>query len=346
MQTKEIGSEFHYCFEEKGALSQNILNFKDSVFVFSGRTAIETILKNIPAVKKALLPSYCCASMIEPFLRAGISVDFYEVFYDDELEINLDIPKKVDVLLWCNYFGFRCKMPDLSQFLNNGGIIIEDITHSFLSDQSHSSQSQYMVASLRKWFPVLSGGLCATTGNVLKYKPIKDVSDCFLESKKKAMLQKSEYLEKADVNLKRIFSENFSVSNKWLADNYSDLKIDVESIEILKHIDFAKVRKARRENASSIYDFLNQQKKIKPLFKQENMDCPLFVPIVFRSSAERDSIRKKLIEANIYCPVHWPKPYNGCFSNLYDLELSLICDQRYGEEEMKRQISVIAELYE
>ena len=71
-------------------------------------------------------------------------------------------------------------------------------------------------------------------------------------------------------------------------------------------------------------------------------DTPIFLPI-FMETKERDGLRKHLIEMGIYCPVHWPKP-EGCESNIYDLELSLICDQRYGIEDMKRIVSVIKEV--
>ena len=52
----------------------------DNTFVFSGRTAIETVLRDIGnQAQKALLPSYCCESMIEPFYKTGIEVAFYPV---------------------------------------------------------------------------------------------------------------------------------------------------------------------------------------------------------------------------------------------------------------------------
>src|SRR5699024_4919437 len=130
----------------------------DHKFVFSGRTAIELVLLNEPGIKRALLPSYCCSSMIEPFEKRNIEISFYNVYYKDGLVIDLEIDKNIDCILWCNYFGFDVVMPNLVDFTNNGGIIIEDITHSFLSDNNTNMQSHYLVASLRKWTSVISGG--------------------------------------------------------------------------------------------------------------------------------------------------------------------------------------------
>ena len=67
----------------------------------------------------------------------------------------------------------------------------------------------------------------------------------------------------------------------------------------------------------------------------------MFVPIIV-PNGKRDALRRHLIRNEIYCPVHWPRP-EGCVSNLYDGELSLICDQRYGIEDMDRLISTLTE---
>jgi hypothetical protein len=49
-----------------------------------------------------------------------------------------------------------------------------------------------------------------------------------------------------------------------------------------------------------------------------------------------------LIREQIYCPIHWPKsPYHGDCGELYDRELSLICDQRYDLTDMARMVGVI-----
>ena len=81
---KEIGSEFHRVPFENG----HGLNYpRQGTLVFSGRTAIEAVLKQLSDVHTALLPSYCCDSMIAPFRDAGIQVKFYQVCWDSELKV-------------------------------------------------------------------------------------------------------------------------------------------------------------------------------------------------------------------------------------------------------------------
>lgn len=334
----EIGSEYSYLKNAngRGMLLANGLSYAS---VFSGRTAIETVLKNISNVKKAMLPSYCCESMIIPFHKAGIDVIFYDIWYEEELRTNVEIRHDIDIFLWCNYFGFKNEMLDLSDFKNRGGIVIEDITHSLLSRQQYHEQADYIVASLRKWVPINCGGYCAATKGELQYIPNAEPSDDFIRIKQQAMKLKAEYLIDHDEMKKPEFLKMFAESNSWLAENYSGLSIDSWSKEYLSTVDIKRQREVRRYNAHVLYDGLKD--KVQFMFPEEFMDCPLFVPILL--CKERDRIRRGLTENSIYCPIHWPKPH-GCESNLYDMELSLICDQRYNEEDMMRIVKVLNDL--
>ena len=339
---KEIGSEF-----SNYDLNQS-LNFKvpldlvDYTFTFSGRTAISVILKNIPNIKKALLPSYCCDSIIDPFRKANIKIYFYDVNYVNGLNVDIDIPDDIDLIFWCNYFGYKHVMPNFNNFIMNGGIIIEDITHSLFSSQQYNLQSQYLVASLRKWGPLLSGGFCASTKNALKNKPRKEPPTVFINKKKEAMMLKEQYLKNYSYKKKEIFLSLFNECNQWLSNNYMDLTIDSFSKKILFSKKDNSIKLQRVSNAIYLQNNLKNHPDIKPIFNDEEIDCPLFVPVVVKNG-KRDFYRKKLIENNIYCPVHWPHPHANCESNLYELELSLICDQRYSKEDMKRIISILYE---
>ena len=333
--SKEIGSEFDWASSDKG--EDGFLPPVAGSYVFSGRTAIETVLSHLPNVKIAYLPSYCCDSMVDPFRKAGIKTEFYPVYYDNGLQIDLRIPDHVDVVLWCNYFGFCSEMPDFSDFISRDGVIIEDITHSLLSRKQFHPQSHYLVASLRKWEPILCGGYCASVNDHLRFLPYRKPNEGFLERKKTAMSLKSEYLECPDQQKKTQYLAMFRECNVWLAENYSGLTIDPISEDYLRTVDIAKQQQKRKNNATVLYDLLDQDLF---LFKKEQMDCPLFVPIILK---DRDRARKALIEREIYCPIHWPKP-EGCSSNLYDLELSLVCDQRYDEKDMERIAEALREV--
>lgn len=338
MGYREIGSEFEYKEKMLGSYFSSLV--EGGYLVFSGRTAIETVLRNEPRIRKALLPSYCCDSMIEPFRRVGVSVDFFSVNFDDGMKIELKIPDDFECVLWCNYFGFRVIMPDLQDFIARGGIVIEDITHSLFSIQQHNKQSHYLVASLRKWAPILCGGFVLTRKGELKNSPVNTPSAEFLDKKEKAMKLKAEYLTGASSTDKQTFLSLFSGANEWLAENYSGLTIDEYSKEYMNHVDVALHREQRIRNAKVLYAGLINNPYIQFMFPLDDMDCPLFVPVIIKDG-KRDAIRNKLVENDIYCPVHWPHPKAACKSNFYEVELSLICDQRYNEDDMQRIVDVL-----
>ena len=319
---KELGSEFEYYPIQSG----NGVTFPAAgSLVFSGRTAIEAVVFNLKAqnINSVLLPAYCCDSMIDPFRKNGINFQFYSVKYNKSLFI--EINDTADALLWCNYFGFKNTIPEFH------GIIIEDITHSLFSVENHHEQCDYYIASLRKWEPLVCGGYCSIEG--LKYvAPSND----FVEKKFFAMQLKRKYLSTDDEKIKMRFLSYFKDSNEWLAQNYSEKGIDCFSQKYFSHVNVKKERQIRRRNAHVLYSKIKEKGVF--LFSEDEMDCPLFVPIILNN---RDKIRRALIDNKIYCPVHWPHPNAKCDSNLYDLELSLICDQRYSENDMERIAEVL-----
>lgn len=337
---REIGSEFPYQVNNINKCINLPKGVKDYAFVFSGRTAIESVLENETHIKKVMLPSYCCDSMIEPFRKKGVKICFYNVSYINGFNIDITIPRDVDALLWCNYFGYKLKMPNFTDFVSRGGIIIEDITHSFYSVHKYDKQSKYLIASIRKWEPILCGGYCASTMSKLKYIPEKLPDENFLTNRKDAMLLKKEYLTGKSFIEKKQFLSKYAYCNEWLSRNYSKLTIDEESVKILKHIDSKKNYDQRRKNAMVLHKNLKNSSSINLLFDERDMDCPLFVPIIVNPN-ERNNIRTFLSNNNIYCPVHWPHPNEECVSNLYDMEISLICDQRYNENDMLRIVDTI-----
>ena len=341
---KEIGSEFYWDkdYEDGNEIKKQwILYGSDYVFTFSGRTAIETVIEDIGDIEKVYFPSYCCQSMLEPFEKRGINIEYYSVEMNNGLQLILNIPPDCDVLFLCNYFGFNTKysQAEIKKFKARGGVVIEDITHSLLSVKQHNADSDYLIASLRKWGALLSGGFCSKKTGEFRCKP-KGIPDKeFLENKFNAMRLKAEYLKGLQKD-KNEFLAMYMQSNRWVENNYSGLYIDDYSAKILNNWDIDRMRKTRINNAKVLYNGLDSVSGIQMIFPEKHLDCPLFVPIV-TCKQKRGILREKLIEYKMYFPIHWPKPNDKTSSELYDREISLVCDQRYNEEDMLRIVEVI-----
>jgi len=85
--THEIGSEF---WDMPIAGNKNTLFVESAQWFLSGRSALTAIIriikKNNKDIHTVAMPSWCCASMVVPFLREGIKVHYYPVYYEDRLE--------------------------------------------------------------------------------------------------------------------------------------------------------------------------------------------------------------------------------------------------------------------
>ncbi len=340
----EIGSEFE-ARETKENNFEIDRYFDDWQLTYSGRTSIQVVLEDICAKEKvvnAWLPSYCCSSMLQPFLAKNLHLKFYHVYVNESgnLDIEHFAPERNDVVLVMEYFGFQAidLKERIIQWQDRQSIVIEDCTHSLLQ-RKLDFIANYQVASLRKWFPLACGGAARKReGNLLCNWTQPD--ERLIATRIEAMREKALYLaEEASEESKDSFLEKYRIFNEALSSHYENCEIDDWSNKILTRQNVKKVIEIRRNNAKVLLEGIQSFKRITPLFKQcGERDCPLFVPILVE---EREKLRQILTKNKIYCPIHWPIPVKEAKSNLYQLELSLICDQRYGTEHMERIVGVL-----
>lgn len=350
MTYSEIGS---YFWLEEGTSTSSDGNVKwlpsveDCSFTFSGRNAIDVAVRDIlkeRSIDKVFAPSYCCVSMLQSFFDRGLKVEFYDVGYENGA-FTYQLPKVDDhsIVLIMSYFGLDTSEAHkiITEMKRTGAVIIEDISHSMLSKNPASDDSDYLVIALRKWFGIPTGGWVGKKKGTISEKPIIDSNDAVKE-KILGMKEKCDYL-----NGKIDSKEDFLFINATFENDLIHvdrmLKIDDTSLSILKGIDAEKVKEQRRKNAAILLTALQDLNgKILSLPTVDfTTDTPLFLP-VFMETEDRDSLRKYLIEKDIYCPVHWPEVM-GAKVGVRANELSLICDQRYSEGDMQVIVDVIHE---
>lgn len=335
----EIGSEFWFDDVLPIATTE-----RDGVYTISGRTAIDVIIQDILATRTAknvYMPAWVCDSMIVPFLDRGIKVDLYDVSLNGQLKYAVDENHKVDIFYVSNYFGYDTTIPleIISKFKQKKSVIIYDRTHSMLmDDEPYKTTADYSFASIRKWMGVMGGAFVEGVKN-------KSLKHCpFLDSKGMAMRMKQAYINGDGSVDKQEFLHLYGVFGHQLEEDFRDYAMDDLSYAIYRNADFSAMMAQRRVNAQYLHNHLNLH-FFSPLTSN---GCPLFVPVFFSNKEERDHVRRILIEAKIYCPIHWSKPAmipaDFKANKIYDTELSLICDQRYTTEDMQRIVDVINEM--
>jgi perosamine synthetase len=136
-------------------------------YVFSGRNAIYQGLKvlRLRPADTILVPAFHCAAAVEPILRYGARVKFYNIFRDCSPDLE-DIDKKLDgttrAILVIHYFGFPQPIEQLQKFcLDRHLYLIEDCAHVLKSEfdsQPLGSFGDISVFSWRKFLPLYDGG--------------------------------------------------------------------------------------------------------------------------------------------------------------------------------------------
>ena len=346
----EIGS--HFWEEEtnqtRGGNKNNWFSAaEDGAFTFSGRAAIALALNDAKMTKRiatAYIPSYCCLSMLQPFIDLGIKYEFYDVCFDgNKITYQLDENKHFDLLLIMKYFGTEVDNYNsiIEKMKKKGTVIIEDITHTVLNENPGSNEADYCVASLRKWFPIPAGGIILKNAGKLNIKPDMD-SNHAADVKIEAMQEKFEYITGKSRN-KDSYLQKFSTFEQDLIQLNIFLKIDDKSLRVLENVDINETKKRRKENASILYNRLKDVTGLQflnPGYDSQN-ETPLFVPVMLPDE-KRDKLRKYLISKGVYCPVHWPEVM-GAKPGIRENELSLICDQRYGANDMHYMADLISD---
>ena len=344
MSWREIGGNFW--FEENRS---NLIEEKcdkgwlpvvaASTYTFSGRTAIELAILDILSVKKIRkvgVPSYCSFSMLQPLIKNNIPYEFYSVTLTQGF-INCEINnmKDFDVILIMSYFGVGHEQLNkiIIKAKQNDCVVIEDITHSLLSNIQGCKDADYYVASLRKWFPIPAGGWLAKLNGVLTTKPAVDGSEA-AEKVVSAMQEKSRYMN-GEIDDKEHFLIDFTSLESDLVQLNCMISLDAFSKKYLDTLNIEKVKTQRRKNALSLYSSLSGCEDIEFLIQREELNSivPLYVPILVHDVEQRDNLKSYLNERGVYCPVTWPETV-GAEKGFRVKELSLVCDQRYTETDM------------
>lgn len=332
----EIGSEF---WKENTILTSNIDASNTMRSLLSGRTALDYIIRDTITERKidtALLPSYCCESMIEPFIRNGINVIFYQI-NSDEIEFPI---LEYDAVLLLDYFGYETAITEeiVQKAHSAGKIVIYDSTHKLNGNPEVEAYSDYSIISYRKWFYCNYARAIKHTEAFTIPQPEK-VNQRYIDMRECAAVLKANYINSGSVALKQKFLQLYSSAKDILDRDYTGYAGQPVKTDICKIIT------TRRQNALYLINELSDVPEVRLWrnFLQSN-DTPLFVPILV-APVVRDNLKRYLIEHSIYCPAHWPisnlHKIDTVTKQFYDSELSLICDQRYGIDDMQKEIELV-----
>lgn len=344
---KEIGSDF---WAADQILNHKTLAENEYTFMLTGRTALDFIIRDIKENAECgivYMPSYCCHTMIQPFIDNGIDVKFYDIGFAEEKYIyEIDFEATFDVVLILQYFGYCNEEVEqiIKKLYESGKTIIEDATHSWFSDRPFSSYSDYVFTSLRKWTGLPAGAVAIKNRDIFKVSLPSNTNDRYLALRQNAAQLKKKYINNG-LGEKELFLNIFNQAEELLENDYRNYYLPKELENIIQRLDIDKIKQKRRNNAEYIINAINDLKDIKTVSMAEG-DVPLFVPIILPEGT-RNELQQYLIKNDVFCPIHWPLSVLHKTKNktLYENSLSLVCDQRYNTHEMEKMINLIRKFF-
>lgn len=281
-----------------------------------------------------ILPDYLCSSIAQVLIEKKINNTFYKVtenLLPDENDLFEKI-KEPKVVLLIVYFGLvsvKHVAKKIKEYSPESVVILDDVQNFYGTE--YYSFADYRFTSYRKWFAVPDGANVFSKNEKIMPTTKKNT---FAQYKFAGNLLKN-YCSWIDDEL------CLELLNKGetVLDSEYDVSCSDISRSLIKNIPFDEIARKRKENAAYLHKRLLDL-EVKHLYNEESV--PLFVPIFLDNRTE---VRRNMFSNNIFTPVHWPyesEILNGKNkNNLYDTELSLICDQRYLEEDMEKQIEVL-----
>lgn len=353
---KEIGSEFWTGCSPVGRYGcewpyADGWNVKETL---SGRVALEYIVEMLisEGKKSVYMPSYCCHTMIEPFLRHGVIVTFYDVIPSKMgLKRQFDNNHDCDVVFLLDYFGFvDTETAAIAKEQHaKGKSVIYDATHSTYSD-FNCDNCDYVFGSYRKWMDVNCGFVAVKGMANIDFGADWHQFEDYADIRKRLFDLKARYMNNETVD-KQQFLAWITEAEEMLEQDYHHALPDQRSLDVLRQTDYSFLVQLRRYNANILIKGVSglRDDRVRCLMGEMGKnDTPLFVPI-YVMAEYRNELRRYLIEHSIYCPVHWPLSDLHTISNeateVYQSEVSLLCDQRYDHIDMYRIIETIRDYF-
>ena len=347
----ELGSDFELDVSKLNYCNDHIFSYLEpyhTLYMDSGRSAAKLLNTMIPE-GVILLPSYICDSVISVY-RERFAIRFYKVhknFMIDWGDMESKLDNQVTAVYLMHYFGqlqseeFLKKLDKKKQ--EYGFLIIEDTTHSIFTKSK--TLGDYCICSLRKWFPVMDGGV------LYAEQSLDEISLAGIQKKRpsaklEAMILKKLYLE-GQLECNAVYRKIFGEVEEKLNMQKNVYQMSDISKAMLCCFSISEIKRKRMENYENIAEFISKNDL------ESALNGKGFVPLVYPIYIEdRDRFRKVMEQNRIYCALHWPIKGTELEKN-YDAEIiyrnliSLPIDQRYDKEHMaymKEQIECYLEM--
>lgn len=306
--------------------------------------------------EEVLIPEYNCISVVNALEVANVKFRAYKIrngFEVDTEDLESKITEKTKAIYVISYFGAPQPLHIVETLKSIAArydlYIMEDLTQTLLTiDEGRIGFGDYIVASVRKWYPVTDGGLVAAR-NDRYFEEIKIPTepDLSVAQQWKLTFARFCYNTGSMTNME-LYHQLEKKANASRYIDFSPRAMTDDSKIILEKSDHCMNMERRRENYSYIYKRLENFSDIEILSEQPDKSgkhIPFGLVIYIEN---RDELYRFLLERQVIGEIQWvlPQGYYDISDWADDISkhsLMLQIDQRYTSEEMKITADLIDE---
>lgn len=336
---KEFGSDYHYIDTYNSGRAHLTDVFRSAMLLADGRQCIVILIRQY-GWRRIWMPDYFCYEVIETIkVQTGIEVMSYadSPLKEDKVE---SLPfKDGDVLLRMNFFGLR----DVRRNKDIPVPVIEDHSHDPFGHWALYSDADWCISSIRKSLPLSEGGMMwSPKGHRLPEMPeSSEDNERIAAIRWEAMEMKADYLAGKDIS-KEEFRKKYTETEEWF-DTAEPSLIDERTKQfVCKQFDLNLWLGAKRKNWALLSGLVN--KECCKILKAEHESCTMFSLVLLMDDKEkRDAARKKLIDNCVYPAILWNVPETASEESkrISERMLSIHCDGRYNEEDIKQLAGIL-----
>ena len=291
----------------------------------SARAAFRSLLQ-ARRPRKVFIPSYICDAMLSPLQEENIDYEWYDLTEELDVPNSLALDKN-EWLIYVNYFGVS--QLQVLRVLQNypSDQLVFDFSQAFFD--LPIPEVLATIYSPRKFFGVPDGGMLFSKLAVNQPKMQDNGS-----------LSRMPHLLKRLTEMPENGYSDYLSAEQSLEDS-NPMRMSELTQRLLTAIDFEAAKQKRMENFSYLHGKLKSINLLSTPVKQS------IAPLCYPFLTHDRNLRDKLIKNRVFIPRYWndaTKRLTPEMSERFiDCLLPLPLDQRYGQAEMDRMISLLSE---
>ncbi len=314
---KEIGGYIEF-EKNTGEIYHN-----NAIALNCGRNCLAYLIRS-KKINKIKIPDFLCDSVKNLCDREHVQVTYYPIGIDlKPPDMNLDDNEWLYVV---NYYA-QLDQPFLSWLKLKYDRLIVDNAQNYFQMPIKGTDTLY---TCRKFFGV-SDGAFLYTDSVMELEE-RDLS-----------YDRMHYLMgRFEKEASEFYPEY--IANNNLFEEEEIKKISKLTLNILRGINYKRIRDIRTANFSYLHDILKKKNKLDLIVPDGAFMYPLYIE-------KGNFVRANLLQDRIYIPTLWPEVFERCRENeiAYDMAqniLPLPVDQRYDVQTMEYIANKIMEMLE